>query len=266
MPQDYHSNALLSTSSLAGWASVCNVIHRLAILETWHCFNITERCCCQRGWCCKARSGVAPANQTKEKAKPKSSWISPIFVNSGVFPWENKHDSHWTFVPECPGKSSWTGLSLVWFAGATPDTTDVNASKYAIFLATHSSCPQNEFLFNLYVLVLLRHTQTLWQHSIVKGFLRQNLQPLVCCYIDWEVSLDGKNRQSPIASVQRTLSTLASHSAVPRGTNVKRVNANRAIQIAAQRTQGLWGLISLVWGEIWPPTNASDSNRSDDSR
>ena len=51
--------------------------------------------------------------------------------------------------------------------------------------------------------------------------------------------LDGPNRQSPIASVQRTQSTLASHSAIPRGTNVKRTNANRAIRIAAQRTQGL---------------------------
>ena len=49
----------------------------------------------------------------------------------------------------------------------------------------------------------------------------------------------GPNRQSPIASVQRTRSTLAGHSAVPRGTNVKRMNANRAIRIAAQRTQGL---------------------------
>ena len=33
------------------------------------------------------------------------------------------------------------------------------------------------------------------------------------------LSLDGQNRQSPIASVQRTQSTLASHTAVPRGTN-----------------------------------------------
>ena len=40
------------------------------------------------------KSGVAPANQTKERGKTKSSRISPIFVNSGVFPWENKHDSH----------------------------------------------------------------------------------------------------------------------------------------------------------------------------
>ena len=31
-------------------------------------------------------SGVAPANQTKERAKTKSAWISPIFVNPGVFP------------------------------------------------------------------------------------------------------------------------------------------------------------------------------------
>ena len=79
-------------------------------------------------------------------------------------------------------------------------------------------------------------------------------------------SLDGPNRQSPIASVQRTRSTLANQSAVPRGTNVKRMNANRAMRIAAQRTQGLWGLISVYREEIWPPTNASDSNRSDNSR
>ena len=55
----------------------------------------------------------------------------------------------------------------------------------------------------------------------------------------WADSLDGQNRQSPIASVQRTQTTLASHSAVPCGTNVKRMNANHAIRIAAQRTQGL---------------------------
>ena len=42
-------------------------------------------------------------------------------------------------------------------------------------------------------------------------------------------NLDGQNHQSPIASVQRTLSTLASHSAVPCGTNVKQMNANHAI-------------------------------------
>ena len=41
---------------------------------------------------------------------------------------------------------------------------------------------------------------------------------------------------SPIANVQRARSTFAGHSAVPRGTNVARMNANRAIRIAAQRT------------------------------
>ena len=46
-------------------------------------------------------------------------------------------------------------------------------------------------------------------------------------------------RSMTIASVQRTRSTLASQSPVPQGTNVKRMNANRVIRIAAQRTQGL---------------------------
>ena len=52
------------------------------------------------------------------------------------------------------------------------------------------------------------------------------------------------DRQS--ASVQRTRSTLAGLSEVPRGTNTHThththtpMNANRAISIAAQRTQGL---------------------------
>ena len=80
------------------------------------------------------------------------------------------------------------------------------------------------------------------------------------------------NRQSPIASVQRTRSTLASHSAVPRGTNVKRKNASRAIRIAAQRTQGLCGLVFYVSGgdmtanelaiRIAAITLASDSART----
>ena len=51
-------------------------------------------------------------------------------------------------------------------------------------------------------------------------------------------------------------STLASHSAVPRGANVNRMNADRAIRTAAQRTQGLWGLISMFLREIWRPTLA----------
>ena len=42
-----------------------------------------------------------------------------------------------------------------------------------------------------------------------------------------------------IASVQRTRSTLAGHSAIPRGTNVTHMNAKRAIRVATERTQGL---------------------------
>ena len=76
-------------------------------------------------------------------------------------------------------------------------------------------------------------------------------------------SLDGQNRQSPIASVQRTQSTLASYSAVPRGTNSTPTNANRAIQHNEHRVYK--DKILCFSGEIWPPTNASDSNLSDNS-
>ena len=53
------------------------------------------------------------------------------------------------------------------------------------------------------------------------------------------LNLDGQNRQSPIVSVQRAWSTLAGHSAIPRGTDDVRMSANRAIRIAARRVQGL---------------------------
>ena len=53
------------------------------------------------------------------------------------------------------------------------------------------------------------------------------------------------NRQSPIARVQRTQSTLAGHSAVPRGTDTTPTNTNRAIRIATQRTQALGGRNSV---------------------
>ena len=66
-------------------------------------------------------------------------------------------------------------------------------------------------------------------------------------------SLDGPNRQSPIASVQRTRSTLAGHSADPRGTNTTPTNANRAIRIAVQRTQGLGGPNSVFLGGDMTP-------------
>ena len=71
--------------------------------------------------------------------------------------------------------------------------------------------------------------------------------PALEVYKNQSPNLDGQNRQSPIASVQRT-STLANHSAVPRGTNTTPTNANRAIRIAAQRTQGLRGPNSASLG------------------
>ena len=58
------------------------------------------------------------------------------------------------------------------------------------------------------------------------------------CVTVWLLVLDGPNRQSPIASAQRTQPTLAGHSAGPRGTNTTPTNANRAIRNAVQRTQG----------------------------
>ena len=76
-------------------------------------------------------------------------------------------------------------------------------------------------------------------------------------------NLDGA--KSPIASVQRTRSTLAGHSEGPHGTNTAPTNANRAIRTAAQRTQGLQGPNSVfLEGDM--NQNASDSNRCDKSR
>ena len=49
---------------------------------------------------------------------------------------------------------------------------------------------------------------------------------------------DGPNRQSPIASVQRTRSTPAGHSADPRGTNTTPTNANRAIRTGSATNAG----------------------------
>ena len=61
--------------------------------------------------------------------------------------------------------------------------------------------------------------------------------------------LDGHNRQGQslgFSEVPR--STLAGHSAAPHGTNVARMNANRAIQTAEQQTRGLWRRISVLFG------------------
>ena len=62
------------------------------------------------------------------------------------------------------------------------------------------------------------------------------------------LDLDGPNRQSPIAIVQRTRSTLAGRSAGPRGMNTTPTKANRAIRIAVQRTQGLRGPNTVFLG------------------
>ena len=53
------------------------------------------------------------------------------------------------------------------------------------------------------------------------------------------------NRQSLAASVQRTQSTLAGHSGVPRGMNVARMNANRGIRIATQHSTNAGSIRTL---------------------
>ena len=70
----------------------------------------------------------------------------------------------------------------------------------------------------------------------------------------WQ-GLDGTNRQSPIASVQ-----WIDHSAVPCETNVARMNANHVIRFAAERKQGLWGLIIIfVFQTVWYDRQRSSS-------
>ena len=59
------------------------------------------------------------------------------------------------------------------------------------------------------------------------------------CVLILGLLVDGQNRESPIASVQETRSTLAGRSTVRHGTNVARMIATRAIRIAAQQMQGL---------------------------
>ena len=61
------------------------------------------------------------------------------------------------------------------------------------------------------------------------------------CKKELRCVLEGPNRQSLVFSErgQVTGSTLASHSAVPRGTTVTQMKNNRAIRVAAQLTQGL---------------------------
>ena len=61
-------------------------------------------------------------------------------------------------------------------------------------------------------------------------------------------ALDGPNLQSPIASVQRTRSTLAGIPQVPRGANATPMNANRATRIATQQTHSPQGPNSVFLG------------------
>ena len=92
---------------------------RLALVHRW-LFPEETRQKCHNQNC----SGAAPANQTKETAKTKSSWISPIFVNSGVFLRNTSMIHIELLFRNAPAKSSWTDLSLVWFARATPEMYD----------------------------------------------------------------------------------------------------------------------------------------------
>ena len=66
-------------------------------------------------------SGVAPANQTKERAKTKSSWIRPFLWILVLFFGKTSTIHIELLFRNAPAKSSWTDLSLVWFAGATPE-------------------------------------------------------------------------------------------------------------------------------------------------
>ena len=62
------------------------------------------------------------------------------------------------------------------------------------------------------------------------------------------ILIDGQNRQSPIASVQRMRSTLAGHSAVPSGTNTTPMNANHVIRIAATKAGPVRTKSCVFWG------------------
>ena len=76
------------------------------------------------GWCVFClllrlrQSGVAPANQTKERGKTKSSWISPPFFCEFWCFFLGKTSTkltYWTFVPECPCEKfmNWPFFGLV---------------------------------------------------------------------------------------------------------------------------------------------------------
>ena len=89
----------------------------------------------------------------------------------------------------------------------------------------------------------------LWQGFFPEGSPAAYLARRMYVHVVFPPLIDRQNRQSPIDSVQRMRSSLASYSAVPRETNVTQINAHRAIRIAAQPTQGLCASISVFgWG------------------
>ena len=72
--------------------------------------------------------------QTKPKKGPKRPWISPILVWILVLFLGKTNAIHIElWFQSAPGKSSWTGLSLAWFAGVSPDfnsKTKIVIKKY----------------------------------------------------------------------------------------------------------------------------------------
>ena len=90
-------------------------------------------------------SGVAPANQTKERAKTKSSWISPIFVNSGVFPLGKQARFTLNFCSGMPpGKVHEPAFLWFGFAGATPEWRD---KMYSQRTHNHSFSERIQYTF-----------------------------------------------------------------------------------------------------------------------
>ena len=76
--------------------------------SAWVCFRSVLVCF---GFV-SVRSRPSKPNQS-ERAKTKSSWISPVFVNSGVFSLgkQNKHDSH---LELCSGMPPGKAFQVCW--------------------------------------------------------------------------------------------------------------------------------------------------------
>ena len=76
----------------------------------------TSKCNCKNRWFFHLlffRSRPSKPNHRKGQNEKFINFA--LFVNSGVFSEENKHDSHWTFVPECPCEKfmNWPFFGLV---------------------------------------------------------------------------------------------------------------------------------------------------------